>query len=399
MAKSKKRADGRYARQIYLGIDAQGKRKYKTIYAATAKEADRMAAEYRSALGRGLDPFASARTVKDLLDALLNAKRAQGVGASWQRTLEIYARHLSPLWPVPAAKVRTADIQRQMNALAENGLSNKTLTEILCTIKSAFAMAIPEIVQYNPCLRVVVPAGRPSQKRGWLDVERRQWIIDTPHRARRAAMLMMFAGLRRGEATAVTWPDINLDARTILVSKSWDFVADKLKPPKTAAGKRVVHIPVILADFLRAERAADPDTLYVIHTARGARMTESAWRRLWASYMADLNIKYGYHNAMNKYATNKKEADGKPRGRLPILINTFTPQELRHTFCTLLYLAGVDVLTARDQMGHSDISVTLGIYTHLDKFFKARKMHKLDDFLSGSTDASQMQVSDTNKMA
>ena len=75
MAKSKKRADGRYARQIYLGIDAQGKRKYKTIYAATAKEADRMAAEYRSALGRGLDPFASARTVKDLLDCLLYTSR------------------------------------------------------------------------------------------------------------------------------------------------------------------------------------------------------------------------------------------------------------------------------------------------------------------------------------
>ena len=70
MAKTKKRADGRYCRQIYLGKDGAGKRKYHTIYAATAKEADRLAAEYRAALGRGMDPTAAGRTVKDLLDNL-----------------------------------------------------------------------------------------------------------------------------------------------------------------------------------------------------------------------------------------------------------------------------------------------------------------------------------------
>ena len=62
-------------------------------------------------------------------------------------------------------------------------------------------------------------------------------------------------------------------------------------------------------------------------------------------------------------------------------IQTFTPHQLRHTFCTLLYFAGVDVLTARDQMGHSNISVTLSIYTHLDKQYKQDSMSKLDSFL------------------
>ena len=69
MPKAKRRADGRYCRQIYIGKGPDGKRKYHTVYAATAKEADRLAAEYRAALGRGLDPHSKARTVKDLLDA------------------------------------------------------------------------------------------------------------------------------------------------------------------------------------------------------------------------------------------------------------------------------------------------------------------------------------------
>ena len=71
-------------------------------------------------------------------------------------------------------------------------------------------------------------------------------------------------------------------------------------------------------------------------------------------------------------------------GALPMVIRTFTPHELRHTFCTLLYVAGVDVLTARDQMGHASVQVTQEIYTHLDAKHKARKMEALDWYLSAS---------------
>lgn len=48
MARTKKRSDGRYSRQIYLGKDEDGKRRYKTIYADTDREAQRLADEYRT---------------------------------------------------------------------------------------------------------------------------------------------------------------------------------------------------------------------------------------------------------------------------------------------------------------------------------------------------------------
>ena len=98
------------------------------------------------------------------------------------------------------------------------------------------------------------------------------------------------AGLRRGEATALTWADVDLDARTISVTKSWDFAAGRVKGPKTAAGERVVHIPRLLVDYLRAEREADPDTLYVVHTARdqmghsSVQVTQEIYTHLDARY-------------------------------------------------------------------------------------------------------------------
>ena len=113
---------------------------------------------------------------------------------------------------------------------------------------------------------------------------------------------------------------------------------------------------------------------YVLHNPKGRQMTEQGWKRLWESYMRDLNVKYGYDGQQNK---------NRPGG-LPMLIDTFTPHQLRHTFCTLMYFAGVDIMTARDQMGHKDISVTLGIYTALDKKFKKKKINRLDTYLKKS---------------
>ena len=53
-------------------------------------------------------------------------------------------------------------------------------------------------------------------------------------------------------------------------------------------------------------------------------------------------------------------------------------------------MAGVDVLTAKDLLGHSDIkNNALVFYTHLDTKFKIRSVDKLNDYLGN---ASQMQV-------
>ena len=49
-----------------------------------------------------------------------------------------------------------------------------------------------------------------------------------------------------------------------------------------------------------------------------------------------------------------------------------------------MYLAGVDILTAKEQAGHQDIKTTMAIYTHLDEQFKQKNINKLDDYLNGS---------------
>lgn len=54
-------------------------------------------------------------------------------------------------------------------------------------------------------------------------------------------------------------------------------------------------------------------------------------------------------------------------------VRTFTSHTLRHTFATMLYYAGFDVLQAQYLLGQDDVKTTLEVYTHLDKTSLGKK--------------------------
>ena len=65
-----------------------------------------------------------------------------------------------------------------------------------------------------------------------------------------------------------------------------------------------------------------------------------------------------------------------------MVIEGFSAHQLRHTYASMLYMAGVDVVTAKELMGHADVQTTLEIYTHLSKSHKVKEISKLDEYLA-----------------
>ena len=114
-------------------------------------------------------------------------------------------------------------------------------------------------------------------------------------------------------------------------------------------------------------------------------LTKTAWAKMWQSYMCDLNVKYGYENSESKFHPN-----------LQMRIRAFSPHQLRHTYATILYTSGVDILTAQKQLGHSDVKTTIGIYTHLEAEREKNSIDKLNSYISKQY-ASDMQVKTSNK--
>lgn len=404
-----KREDGRIAVQVYLG-HVDGKRRYKTVYGRTQKETDKKAEQVKIEIGRGIDVTADQDTFSKWADSFLKQKATDVSEGQYRNCIGVVDFWKKQIKKMLIKNIRVQTLQDIINDLARENpntgrpTAKQTLKFYLSVARQIIHLAIKnKVVLYNPADDVTLPANAPVAHRRALTGEEQRWIIDTPHRAQRAAMIMMYAGLRRGELMALTWDDVDLKNKTIRVNKAVAIKDGKLKIKpftKTGAGMRTVDIPQRLTDFLAEEKKKVPkDTInyLVCRSASGALMTDTAWRRMWKSYLTDLNVKYGFQGRVKKLAANKKIGKDKKQGRLPLLIPNITPHWLRHTFATLLYLAGVDVLTARDQLGHADIKTTLAIYTHLDKIYKRKSMAKLDNYLDPREESSEECKSDASQ--
>jgi len=387
MSRKKKnttRKDGLIAVQVYLGVDERGKRKYKTVYGHTQPEADEKAQSVKIAMRKGLDVTAERDTFDTWSERWLEVKKAE-VSLSQYNSYKGSLKHLvSSYGNISISKIKTADVQKVLLSLAEMNpntkkpTSKKTLKHVRLIALQVFQLAIENrVLDYNPAQAVKVPGNATQEKRRALTAEEQNWIINTEHRAKCAAMIMMYAGLRRGELIALTWNDIDLNKSTICVNKTAEKAVNQFNikdSTKTYAGMRVVDIPNKLADFLRKEKR---EGIFVCLNMQGRMHTESSWKRMWDSYLLDLNFKYGDFSSYIKKPKSKFD-----HGGVPFAIPRITPHWLRHTYATMLYFAGVDVLTAKEQLGHADVQTTLGIYTHLDKTHKRKAMSKLDEYLS-----------------
>ncbi|MBR2895559.1 MAG: tyrosine-type recombinase/integrase [Oscillospiraceae bacterium] len=389
MAKAKKRADGRYCVQIYLGRDENGKRRYKSVYAKSPAELKEKETAVRLQLGHGLDILSQRDSFDTWADDWLRLKEKEKITS---RQMDNYRRAVK-LWKeelhgYEIGQIRADDIERVLVCLADQGLAQRTINLYRSAICQILRRAVGRVIPTNPAEQVQLTAvGRSAEHRRALTDEEQQWIWNTPHRAQPVAVIMMLSGLRRGELAALTWNDVDLKARTITVNKVIEYDSNGLPSlrhvTKTAAGMRTVDIPQRLADYMAA---LPREGLLVIQSAKGGVMTESAWAKLWHSYMRELNIKYGKRTLDDL----ERMKSSKPGPKVyDMTIPNITMHWLRHTFCTLLYLAGVDVVQACAQMGHADVSTTLRIYTHLDAVHKRKSVDKLDAYLSEQKTAEQ----------
>ena len=386
-----KRPDGRIAVQVYLGRDENGKRKYKTVYGATQKEADEKALQVKLAMKKGIDVASELDPFSKWAERWMNVKRAE-VGYSRLCTYRSALTHFAPIADKPISKIRTIDIQAIISDLAEENpttgrpSSCETLRALKSTANQIFKLAVENrVMDYNPVGAVKIPKGEPVYERRALTEEEQRWIVETDHRARTAAMIMMYAGLRRGEVIPLTWGDIDLGKRIISVVRSVERHGGKYEikdGAKTAAGVREVHIPKVLADYLGGLKR---ESVFVCTSASGQMHTDPSWRTMWDSYLKDLNFKYGDFSSFLRKPKSKYDVG------VPFVIPHITPHWLRHTYASMLYMAGVDVMTAKTLLGHADVKTTLGVYTHISQKHQVQEIDKLDIFLSG---ASHMQVKD-----
>ncbi len=353
MAKYTKRPDGRYRADVTLGFGSDGKRIRKTLYAVTIKELDAKIADIKSMQNKGIVITENKTTLAQWANTWIDAYK-QGVSYN---TRELY-RHIidkhivtADIARIPLVKIKTVDLQNLVNIKQSDGLT-RTIDLLVLTLKQIFDQAVEnDLIYKSPAKALKKPQVRTAPKRALYEIEKKAIEQAVLSDAKRAFIYLgMYAGLRRGEILALTKGDINLDDKTVRVSKTIIFKGNTGEIqhfPKSEAGFRVIPMPTILFEFLN-NYLDTIDRMYLFVTAQGELFSKTAMHRLWRSILCKLN---------KAAAPNSKI---KP-------INDLTPHILRHEYATTLYRAGVDIKTAQKLLGHGDIKMTLAIYTHLDQ--------------------------------
>jgi integrase len=256
--------------------------------------------------------------------------------------------------------VKPIHLQKVLNGRAGNSYSD--LKRLRDTIKGIFRKAKQSrLVLYDPAEFLEMPKAENGTHRSITDFERKHFLaVARTHNAGLMFKTILLCGLRPGEVAALSWRDIDFAKQMINVASAMESGREVMKAPKTAAGVRKVPVPDELYREL-LERRGEPYSPVFVQATTGKRHTKTSRYKAWQSLVRAMD------DSMGAKWEKVEGKDGKKRRKkvLSVIAPDFVPYCLRHTFCTDLQDKGVPLKVASYLMGHSNISVTADIYTHI----------------------------------
>lgn len=298
-----------------------------------------------------------------------------------------YNRLCEAVGDMVLSSVREADLQDALNQVS--GMSESTIDKYQQAIKRVFLRAVKNnLIPFSPATDLIIPEGTKGTHRA-LDRWETDCIIQNwqNHRAGIWAMLMMLAGLRRGEMMALRWENVNMEQKTITVCEVAVIKKNATNieaRTKSAAGIRVLPICKPLWDALNQTPKEKRSGLICVST-KGKPLTESSFFRGWNGFNLAMQRTLNCEplvQAGKRKSLEKKIEEAEEQGIEYILFNV-RAHDLRHTFATALFEAGIPAKAAQYYLGHADIRMTLELYTHLSQEKEKATNSQLTGFLDG----------------
>ncbi len=379
------RPDGLIQLSYQIGFKPDGRPDRKYFYGQTRAEALKKRDEFKQRFESGLviDPNI---TVAQWVDVFKATYRNRVNEAYLKNDDAPYNRLVKKIGRMRVAEVRESHLQKALNDV--KGMSFSTVDKYHQAIKRLFERARKnKIIAENPADDLIRPLYVKGTHRclekwefdhiltNWSNPDARTglWI-----------MLMMLCGLRRGEMMALRWENVNMMERTLDIKEVAVIKTNQPKieeRAKTDAGLRTIPICQTLYDALSSVPESKRVGLVCL-SANGRPLSESAVRcgiRQFCTVMERLLNDEDTDQAGRRTDIERKQAskkDTKPR-----VAFTFRAHDLRHTFATALYDAGVPVKAAQYFLGHADIKITLDLYTHLSKERESTSRNQMVSYL------------------
>ena len=373
------RKDGRWYGAVQNGYNENGKPKMITVYGKTEAEAKRKLKEKIKLINSdGL--ILQNNTIKNITveeyctNWLKNVKVNELKPSSYDRKELTLSNQVYPsIGMLQLSQLSIDDVQEMVNQLKQKELSYSSIKKAYEAINECCKYAIIRgDLQKNPCTGVTLPKNLKHQDgdikfytEKQVESLLQQATIKynngkNKYRLGYGIQLLLYTGLRIGEALALTWEDVDIQNKTIKVNKNLKQVKNRdddqsvykiiiQNSTKTNSGTRIIPLNNKSIEALKQIKKITGQYKYVFSTETGNNVSARTCDSMFRKIQENCGFKeiYGVH-------------------------------ALRHTFASLLFKKGVDVKTVSEILGHKDVSVTYNTYIHLIQEQKVSAMNLLD---------------------
>lgn len=301
-----------------------GKR-YYVRSSVSQRDADKRAAKRLAELEESREILSPDTKVEDYALQWLETYRAGNVSEPVYKATKSLIVHvvIPEIGHMRLKSVRPSNAQKVLSSVP--GKSKNYYVKLRALLKSIFERAQGDhLIRDNPAEALELPTSEDGTHRSITEQER----IDLLYKCTWSSfgpfvLTVLWCGLRPQEAIALRYEDVDQINHTLHVQRALKSDGT-IGKPKSKAGDRIVPIPPQLWQRLRLRDG------WIFRDTKGNRLSKTSVRNAWRAMGFDFDL-----------------------------------YDLRHTYCTDLQAAGVPIDVARYLMGHSSITLTSKIYTHM----------------------------------
>lgn len=317
-----------------------GRRKY--IRAKTKKELEEKVKAAQRELSLGVD-ISSDITFREYADNWLTVRKAPYLSPN--TLIACRARLENHVYPI-IGSMKVRDIRASHILYVMRGVSylcRGSQSQVLGALRNIFNLAVDDnLILRSPVPLTLTAKGGQTKETEPLTPEQEAEIlrVSEGHLLYPFVYIALHTGMRRGEITGLMWSDVDFDREVIhvrrhAVSDAVNGKAKLMDGAKTGAGVRDIPMPKQLIVYLR-KRMSESRSLYVVPNRKGQIYSASALTSIWSNMQKHLSFKVH-------------------------------PHQLRHTYITKLFEAGLDIKQIQYVAGHASEAMTLKVYTHYRK--------------------------------
>ena len=363
------RQDGRWAASITL---ENGKR--KTLYGKTRKEVQEKLKIALREQQQGMLVTTPQQTVKQFLeDWLENTHKHDIRPRSYERYEQIIRLHIIPHLGKTALQNLTPQQLKKLYAdKLKEGLSAITVAAIHNLLHRALDDAVKwDVLARNVCEKVSPPR-KVRKEITPLNVEQIHQLLEAArgHPQEALFVLALHTGMRRGELLGLKWQDINFTEGVLQVRRTLNRVPTKMvkevgqryieAEPKTKNSRRSIFLTDLALDALKQHRD---------HQQEARQKAGLAWE----------NHDYVFCTSLGRHLTPGHDVLVQLK---KLLAKAGLPEirfhDLRHSSASLLLSLGVHPKVVQELLGHTQISMTMDIYSHTLPTMQKDAMQKLN---------------------